>query len=252
LLAAAGVASAQSAQPAAKRRAPEWYEWRQYKLRIGAMPKQVNDFLGQTLLPALQRLGVGPVGAFETAVGPEMPTVHLLIPHESPATLGTLPARLAADAAYNKGLAAFEAAAATQPPFVRVESALLAAFEKMPRLEPPGTSKPRVFELRVYESPTEGASQRKADMFMKMGELEIFRRCGLTPVFFGKTVVGARQPGFVYLLTFPDMAAREKAWAAFRADPEWLKLKVTPGYTDAEIMSNITDVLMRPTGYSLV
>lgn len=248
LLAASGEARAQPS----KKRAAEWYEWRQYRLRIGAQPKLVNDFLGQTLLPALARLGVGPVGAFETSVGPEMPTVHLLIPLDGPAALATLPARLAADAAYAKGAAAFEAAAGGQAPFARVESALLSAFEKMPRLEAPGASKPRVFELRTYESPTEAASQRKIDMFMKLGELEIFRRVGLTPVFFGKVVIGPRQPAFTYLLTFPDMAAREKAWAAFRADPEWLKLKAMPGYTDAEIMSNISDTLLRPAGYSLV
>lgn len=249
LLAGAGQARAQTGK---KRATPEWYEWRQYRLRIGAQPKMVNDFLGQVLVPALGRLGVGPVGAFETSVGPEMPTVHLLVPLESPAALATLPARLEADAAYARGAAAFHAAAATQVPFARVESALLSGFEKMPRLEPPGAGKPRLFELRTYESPSEAASQRKAEMFMKLGELEIFRRVGLTPVFFGRTVIGPRMPAFSYLLTFPDMAAREKAWATFRADPEWVKLKATPGYADADIMSNISGVLLRPAGYSLI
>jgi hypothetical protein len=197
---------------------------------------------------------VGPVGVFETTVGPEMPALHLLIPHDSPAALATLPARLAADPAYGKGAAAlaYHGATAAQPAYLRMDTVLLSAFEQVPRLEPPPTSKPRIFELRTYESPSEAAHLRKMEMFTRLGELEIFRRCGLTPVFFARTVIGPRLPSFMYMLTFPDMAAREAAWNAFRADPAWQKLKATPGYTDAEVVSNISDVLLRPAGYSLV
>jgi hypothetical protein len=204
------------------------------------------------LLPALQRLGVGPVGVFETTVGPEMPAVHLLIPHESLAALQALPARLATDPAFQKPAAlAYRDATAAQPAFVRVDSSLLVAFDELPRLEKPAAG-PRVFELRTYESPSEAAHLRKVEMFGRLGELAIFRRCGLTPVFFARNVVGARLPALTYLLTFPDMAAREKAWAAFRADPAWQKLKATPGYTDVEIVSNISDVLLRPAGHSQI
>jgi len=55
-----------------------------------------------------------------------------------------------------------------------------------------------------------------------------------------------------YMLTFPDLAAREKNFAAFRADPEWAKLKETPGYTDAEIVTDINNQILAPTAYSQV
>lgn len=245
LLAAAAPGAAGGAE--AKKRTPEWYELRTYHLRVGHA-KVMTDFLAETALPALRRLGVGPVGVFETTVGPQMPELQVLIPHESPAGVATLPARLGADAAYQKGVTAL--APTTPPPYQRMDSVLLAAFDRFPRLEPPPIDKPRIFELRTYESPTEAAHLKKMEMFTKLGELEIFRRCGLTPVFFARTMVGPRLPSFMYLLTFPDMAAREKAWATFRADPEWQKLKATPGYTDAEIMSNITDILLRPAASS--
>jgi hypothetical protein len=249
-LLAAGSRTAGAAEP--KKRAPEWYELRRYQLHTG-QTKVLGDYLGEAVLPALKRLGVGPVGAFETTVGPEMPAVHLLIPHESPAALAALPARLAADAAHQKApaTAAYQAATAAQPAYARIDSALLCAFEAMPRLEAPALQ-PRIFELRTYESPTEAGHLRKVEMFGKLGELEIFRRCGLTPVFFARTVIGARLPSLSYMLTFPDLAARDKAWGAFRADPQWQKLKATPGYTDAEIVSNISDVLLRPAAYSQV
>jgi hypothetical protein len=254
LLAAAPLPD-QKAQPRRDliaREAPSWYELRRYYLHTG-QAKVLNDFHAEVLLPALQRLGVGPVGVFETTVGPEMPMVHLLIPHASPAALATLPARLAADPAYRKGAAAaaYHGASATQPPYLRMESALLQAFDQFPQLEKPAAG-PRLFELRTYESATEAAHEKKVEMFARLGEIEIFRRCGLQPVFFARTIVGPRLPSLVYMLAFPDMAAREKAWATFRADPEWQKLRTRPGYTDAEIVSNITDVLLRPAGHSQI
>jgi hypothetical protein len=237
--------------PDKARPAPSWYELRRYQLHTG-QTKVLGDYHAEVLLPALQRLGVGPVGVFETTVGPEMPAVHLLIPHDSPAALQTLPARLAADAAFQKPAAlAYRNATAAQPAYARVESSLLLAFDELPRLEKPPAG-PRLFELRTYESPSEAAHQKKAEMFGRLGEIAIFRRCGLTPVFFAHNVVGARLPSLTYMLTFPDMAAREKAWAAFRADPAWQKLKATPGYTDVEIVSNISDVLLRPAGHSQI
>jgi hypothetical protein len=84
------------------------------------------------------------------------------------------------------------------------------------------------------------------------GEIAIFRRTGLTPVFFGDTLIGARQPNLTYLLTFPDMAAREKSWDTFRSDPEWKKLSATPGYTDPEIVTNISNTLLKPAPYSQI
>lgn len=253
LTAMAGGQAAAAPDKPKSRALPEWYELRTIRLRLGAQVKIVNTFLAEVALPALGRLGVGPVGVFETLLGPQIPTLHVLIPYKSPGQLALAYSRLGADPAFTKGAAAlaYLEAPAAQPAYVRLESTLLAGFESMPKLEAP-EKKPRIFELRTYESPGELGHAKKMDMFLKMGETEIFRRVGLSPVFFAKTVIGPRLPNFVYLLTFPDLAAREKAWAAFRADPEWNKLRATPGYGDADIMSNISDLVLRPTGYSQI
>jgi hypothetical protein len=235
----AGVRGAFAAEPAGGSASPEFYELRTYRLRIGPQKKALDDFLSGTALPAWNRAGITPVGVFETILGPDVPTVHVLLTHKSLDTLTSPGVRLEP----------------AEPAYVRYESALLRAFENVPRLEVPaskGTDRPRIFELRIYESPGEAAHARKMEMFTRLGELAIFRRTGLVPVFFGQTLVGSRLPNFVYMLTFEDMAAREKAWGAFRVDPDWKKLSATPGYTDAEIMSNITNLLLRPTPYSQV
>jgi hypothetical protein len=85
-----------------------------------------------------------------------------------------------------------------------------------------------------------------------MGEIDIFKRVGLTPVFFSRTLIGPHVPSIVYMLVHEHMAARDKSWATFSADPEWQKLRATPGYSDADIVSNITTVFLRPAAYSQI
>jgi hypothetical protein len=237
---------------------PSFFELRAFQLRVGPQVKPMNDYLGEVYVPLLNKLGVQPVGAFQLTFGPHMPTLYLLSPYESMAQYERVAGKVAEELPKQKAPAALAILGATgeKPPYTRIETQLLRAFDSMPRLElPPETAKrePRVFELRVYETPSDLAQSRKIEMFgPKLGELAIFRRVGLRPVLFASSVIGPRQPGFSYMLSFPDLAAREAAWKRFREDAEWQKLKVTPGYTDAEIMSNITDYILTPTPYSQI
>ena len=125
----------------------------------------------------------------------------------------------------------------------------------MPRLQVPAATAakgPRLFELRTYENPSEKAQRAKMRMFGEMGEIDIFRRVGLTPVFFSRTMVGPHMPNITYMLVHENTAGREKSWSTFSSDPEWRKLAATPGYSDADIVSNITTVLLRPAAYSQI
>jgi hypothetical protein len=122
----------------------------------------------------------------------------------------------------------------------------------MPTLEVPpndGKRPAKIFELRTYESNNEKASRRKVGMF-ENGEIAVFRKVGMTPVFFGQTVVGRNQPNITYMLTFDDLAARDRLWRNFGSDPEWQKLRAQPGLSDAEVVSNISNAILRPTAFS--
>jgi hypothetical protein len=112
-------------------------------------------------------------------------------------------------------------------------------------------NKPRIFELRTYESHSKKANKKKIEMFSN-SEIAIFRRTGLQPVFFGETLVGAKLPNLTYLLVFENLAAHDKNWGTFASDPEWKKLSSTPGYTDPEIVTNISNIFLRPTSYSQI
>lgn len=233
----------------------EYYELRRYWLRTGPMVNEMHTYLEHASIPALTRAGATPVGAFTVQFGPESPAIFLLLTHRSIQDFATLESKLAADQAFQKAGEAHRNLPASNPAYLRVDSQLMAAFEGMPRIEVPAGAagnKPRLFELRTYESHSRKASSKKLEMFGKGGELAIFRRTGLTPVFFGQNVIGTRLPSFTYMLVYDDMAAREAAWAKFIGDPEWEKLRTTPGYEDAQIVSNISALILRPTRYSQI
>jgi hypothetical protein len=257
-LSAGAVGTAQQASGTGRspERAAEYYELRRYQLRRGPAQGIVDTYFKTAALPAWQRAGVGPVGVFSVMIGSESPTFYVLLVHKSLDAFASLPERLAADAEYEKAGAAYLNAEATAPAFVRIDASLMRPFEGMPKLELPfgggeAGRRPRIFELRTYESHSEKAAKKKIEMFNR-GEIAIFRRAGLTPVFFGETLAGANMPNLTYMLVYEDMAAHDKQWSAFSGDPEWKKLSTTPGYTDPEIVSNISNTYLRPAAYSQI
>ncbi len=240
------------AAPAATR---EFYQLRTYTLRSGPQPALTERFFADALLPALNRRGMAPIGAFRLDIGPETPTFYLLIPSTSLETLVTLDLTLATafenDEAFLKAAAHFWAAAAAAPAFVRVSTQLLAAFEGWPKLTPPDPHHPRIFQLRTYESPSHAAHVRKVEMFHH-GEFDIFARAGFGQVFYGDTLLGPRLPNLTYLLTFPNHAALDAAWDRFRSDPAWKKLSSDPRYNFEDIVSSITNLILTPLACSQV
>lgn len=226
----------------------ELYELRTYSL------KPAKQCCSRTtsawrLIPALKRNSLGPVGVFTESPEKDMVRVYVLIVHKSAGTVTSLSERLAGDDEYRKAATVYLAAKADDPIYQRIDSSLLAAIAGMPKLEKPDAAKPRVLNLRVYESHNERAAAKKVEMFEK-SELGIFRRVGLTPVFFASSVAGAAMPNLTYMLVFPDDAGRKAAWDRFRVDPEWLKLKAIPEYADKEIVSKITNRILTPAPYS--
>ena len=228
----------------------QYVELRRYHLLPGAKQRAFTAFVGDAMIPAMNRAGVGRVGAFTVVYGDNAPSLLLVFAYSTLESVMTLRDRLASDAAYRRAGAGILDAPLSEPSFVRAESSLLRTFESMPMLEPftgAGTEAPRIYELRTYESHSDRAALNKLAMF-NAGEVPIFRRTGLTPVFFGETIVGARMPNLAYMLAFRDMAARDAAWAAFVKDPDWKTLSADPQYRDN--VSAISDIILRPTSYS--
>jgi hypothetical protein len=247
-LAALGSAAAAGAAGGDKPGTREVYELRVYSLAAAKQPI-LDRYLSKALFPALKRFRIGPAGAFVEKLPQDQLKVYVLIVHPSAESVATLAGRLAADEDYRKAAADYLAATPADPVYARIESSLMVPIEGMPKLVAPETSKPRLLNLRTYESHNERAARKKIEMFNK-SELAIFRRVGLTPVFFGETVVGAAMPNLTYMLVFPDEAGRAAAWSRFGEDAEWKKLRAMPEYADKEIVSRITNRVLTPTPYS--
>lgn len=249
-VATATVTHAAETKPAGVER--EFYELRLYHLRQGPMLRRFDEFYRDIAVPAWNRAGVSTVGVFDVMIGPDQPTKYVLLPFKSWDAMNAAREKFESDEAVLKS--DFANLPPTDPGYIRKESSMLLAFTGIPKLEIPpqvAEKKSRIFELRTYEAHSRKANKKKVEMF-NVGEIEIFRRCGLRPVFFGEALVGTKLPNLAYMLVFDDMAARDKNWSTFGPDPEWKKLSTTPGYTNAEILTNITSVFLRPVGYSQV
>lgn len=228
----------------------EFYQLRKYALQTGPQLALTQDYFEHALIPALNRMAMAPVGAFKLEVGPETPTYYLLISATSVEALVMLDMRLTEDMEFMKAAAAFLGAPAAAPAFVRVESSLMSAFAGWPRVVAPKGGK-RIFQLRTYESASYAGHVRKVQMFNE-AEIGIFTRTGLTPVFFGDTLIGSRMPSLTYMLTFADVAELNAKWTVFVNDPAWKELSHQPQYADAEIVSNISNLYLSPLGCSQI
>lgn len=250
--AVAAVSPLPALDPVAQSATRQYIELRRYHLLPGAKERAFTAFVGEATIPAMNRAGVSRVGAFTMVYGENAPSLLLVLAHQTLETVVSLRDRLANDTTYARAGAAILDAPMSDPGFVRVESTLLRAFDAMPTIEPsagPAAATPRIFELRTYESHSDRAALNKLKMF-NAGEVPIFRRAGLTPVFFGETLVGANMPSLIYMLTFADISARDNAWTAFGKDPEWKSLSADPQYRDN--VSAISDIILRPTAYSQI
>ena len=227
----------------------EYYELRIYQLEAGPKQKLFEDFAREAAIPALNRIGIGPVGVFRMLEGDD-PNVFVLLPHKSPESFITAVEKLGSDSAFLEAGAAFLDAPFSDPAYKRFESSLMVAFDGHPRLAVPSDKESRILQLRIYESHSTKKAQKKIEMFNEGGEIEIFHRAGLKPVFFGESLIGSKLPNLTYMLGFDDEEALKTGWDNFLSDPGWDALKKDPQYKDT--VSNITNLLLRPVACSQI
>lgn len=231
----------------------EYYELRKYEMLTRAKQGPFLEFLKNAAIPAWNRLGIEPVGIFTPRYGTTTPVVYVLLPHPSPDLFLTADRDLLADAEFRQAGAEFIDAPLADPGYARMESSFMIAFDEMPKLELPKETlakKSRIFSLRIYESHSLKAAKKKVEMFNQGGEIAIFRKTGLQPMLFGETVLGSNQPNLTYMLAFDDMDHQAKAWAEFRGDPDWLKLRADSRYADT--VSNVTEIILLPASGSQI
>jgi hypothetical protein len=243
------LALAVSAADAGKR---QYYELRVYTTKSEQQQKLVVDYWHNAAVPAYNRMGVQPIGVFTPVEDSPTNKIYVLIPFDSAGAYADIPAKLAADSAYQKASESFMSTPKNDPAYVRFESSLLLAFEGMKQLQvPPSTAekKPWIFELRTYLSPNEAKGNNKVDMF-NAGEIQVMKEVGLSPVFFAQTLVGSNMPNLTYMVSGENKEEHKKHFGGFGSAPIWKKLSADPQYKDN--VSGIISVFLKRTDASQI
>ena len=104
-----------------------------------------------------------------------------------------------------------------------------------------------IYELRIYECFTgrlPALNKRFAEHTTR-----IFEKHGIKNIGYWTTDVGLSNNELTYLVAFEDANQRAKAWAAFRADPEWQRV-VEESQRDGLIVKSVRNQILVPTPYS--
>ena len=103
-----------------------------------------------------------------------------------------------------------------------------------------------IYELRIYEV----MPGRMNDLQKRQAEIthKYFQKHGIQEVGYWTAIIGTSNE-LIYMLSFPDLAAREKAWAAFGADQERQKL-FAETERNGPLVARIRSSILQPTYYS--
>ncbi|MDB5126037.1 NIPSNAP family protein [Mucilaginibacter sp.] len=227
----------------------EHYELRVYTFKDERQQKITEDFFRDVYVPMVKKQIYEPVGVFTELYPTGQTKLYVLVPYNTYVHWEGLNFRLETDKEYWAKGAAFLNAPASDPAFERMDTSLMKAFMHM-RMKQLPPREQRIFELRQYKSASEAAGKKKIEMFNDKGEIDIFKRLGFKPVFFGETIFGNDRPNLTYMVTFKDMEDKAAHWKAFGSDPEWKKISAVPEYADALLVSKITSTMLVPTSYS--
>ncbi len=126
---------------------------------------------------------------------------------------------------------------------IRLAASLLLLSVSIPLL---ASEDLQYFELRTYFA-NEGRLDELHARF-RDHTVALFEKHGMTNLAYW-TPRDNEENALVYLLGYPDKAAREKSWTAFREDPEW-KSVYAESTKDGKLIAKVESLFLVPTDYS--
>lgn len=233
---------------------PRYFLLESYLLKNGSQAQRLASYFQTARVGRAGRLQtVAPVLVLEALVAAHMPQMLAVSAFGSLEEIAAMKRKLREDAQAREALASWETG--DEAAYEELNETVLEAAEycpPLPQAAPAGSGlnkTPRVFELRTYHSPTERQLRALHERFAGP-EIRIFHRSGIHPILYSSTLIGANKPNLTYLIPFDDLAAREKAWAAFGADPEWVKVRAESVAKSGQISSVIQMSLFKATAWS--
>ena len=104
-----------------------------------------------------------------------------------------------------------------------------------------------IYELRIYRA----APGKLAPLIARFRDhtVALFEKHGITNVGYWRNTIGGRNDELWYMLSYPDMAARDASWASFGADPDWQKARAD-SEADGPLLDHIENRILAPTDFS--
>lgn len=113
----------------------------------------------------------------------------------------------------------------------------------------PAQSKPnasRLYEIRIYH-PTPGKYAEIVDRFRQY-TTKLFEKHGMENIGYWTPTDTSRKE-LIYILSYPDKAARDASWKAFGSDPEW-KAVVAKTEANGKLVAKVDQIFMKATDLS--
>ncbi len=229
----------------------QYFLLRWYYMRSGPQVDRTTKFLSGAYLPAAKRAGAKTLGFFSPVIGERSPFILAMAVYPSMSALESSEARMAADKDFQTrgGCLRRHRRPGVHP---NRDGALtrLRWNSRADGAHPTTASAPPAFsKCAPMNLPAKKLAAAKSRC-SKTAKPAFSAASGWRPCFSDRASIGAHLPSLSYMLSYEDLASRDRLWKAFGADPEWQKLRVQPGLSDAEIVSNISNQILRPLNFS--
>lgn len=234
--------------------AQEFYEIKLYIIDKPEQEVQIDNYLKNAYIPALNKAGINNIGVFKPVKNDTIhygKRIYVLTPFKSTKQFLEIPGSLKSDAQYLKAAHDYLNAPHDKSPYRRIETTFLKAFKNMPFMKLPqlkGNFKDHIYELRSYESATESLLEKKIHMFNEGGEIPLFDSLNFNAVFFAEVLIGSKTPNLMYMTSFDSKEARDKHWELFFSSEKWKELIANKYYDNSVSKAEI--FLLTRTSYS--
>ena len=104
-----------------------------------------------------------------------------------------------------------------------------------------------IYELRIYTAHPGKLPALQARF--REHTCALFEKHGIKNVGYWVNAIGGRSDELWYMLAYEDLAARQKAWAEFGADPEWQEARAA-SEVDGPLVHHTENRIMTPTNFS--
>lgn len=213
------------------------YEWRTYE----AMPGKVaalNTHL-EVAAGLFKKHGLGVVGFWTEDVGTGGQITYMWVYKDVEERQQKLTA-FAADTAWKQQVE--EETAKEGVIVARIHNTMLqpTPYSPEPRL------KAKIQEWRIYDA----VPGKLPDLHNRFANhtLGLFEKHGMENIGYWTEVFGTSNR-LVYMLGYPSLGDREKSWASFMKDPDWLRARAE-SEKNGTLVAKVANRMLRPTAYS--